>query len=493
MFNKHLIGKQVMELEISSSKNAYAIQQAISDLVWNALVSEVNQLFDTMVGKDEVVRLDRIEIDLGEIALQEGYTKTIVDQIVRLLEEKCTAAIREIHLQKQSEPYGVGNQAQQPLRSHHFRVWLYWLEHGTLPTFAVAPKTNWLEGVLETLAMEDEAIGQLKHLLKHRPMAVNRLALQHSPKDLKSLVELYTGHSQTELLDFFMEVQEFIKRNLPAAKVRSFRKIEVNLWKSVFRLVILKRAKLESKLLVQILVKQPELAMFHTEFMNKPKKYTKTYPLLSEAFQKTTLATREKENKGPVDEAVPSPLETAKGATEVQDLENNKKMASPQFFTNAGIVLLHPFLKKFFEKLKLSEGPEFKDFDSHCTAVLLLHFLAGSEDSIPDYGLILPKFLCAMPVNLPLDHTLKLSVAEKEEGINLLKAVIDHWGALGSTSPDGLREGFLLREGKLTKEQTGWKLHVEQKAMDILLDRLPWNLSIVKLPWMKEVLYVEWR
>ena len=165
---------------------------------------------------------------------------------------------------------------------------------------------------------------------------------------------------------------------------------------------------------------------------------------------------------------------------------------SPQFFQNAGVILLHPFLNTFFKQLGLLKGSAFKNVSCKSKAVLLLHFLATAKEIVPEYDLVLPKFLCEMPLNMPLDHTLKLSKKEKEAANQLLEAAIDHWGALGKSSPDGLREGFLMREGKLVKEQSGWKLYVEQKAQDLLLDKLPWNLSIIKLPWMKEILKVEW-
>uniref|UniRef100_UPI0035938511 contractile injection system tape measure protein n=1 Tax=Pricia sp. TaxID=2268138 RepID=UPI0035938511 len=168
-------------------------------------------------------------------------------------------------------------------------------------------------------------------------------------------------------------------------------------------------------------------------------------------------------------------------------------MESPQFLKNAGVALLHPFLSSFFRKLKLVDVVEFKNFKSQSKAVLLIHFLATGEEKPKEYETLLPKLLCGMPVNLPLDHTLKLTKKEKKEADQLLQAAIDHWGALGNTSPDGLREGFLMRDGKLENGPTGWKLYVEQKAQDILLDKLPWNLSMIKLPWMKEILWVEWR
>ena len=66
-----------------------------------------------------------------------------------------------------------------------------------------------------------------------------------------------------------------------------------------------------------------------------------------------------------------------------------------------------------------------------------------------------------------------------------------HWGALKSTSIDGLRNSFLMRNGKLSKEEI-WQLTVENKAWDVLLAQLPWGISMVKTPWMEELLYVHW-
>ena len=112
----------------------------------------------------------------------------------------------------------------------------------------------------------------------------------------------------------------------------------------------------------------------------------------------------------------------------------------------------------------------------------------------PEYQLVLPKFLCGMPLNAPIDHFIEIEMTERTESENLIRAAVDHWEALGKASPDWLREMFLQRDGKLEKRETGWRLSVERKAQDILLDRLPqgWGLGIVKLPWMNELLRVDW-
>jgi len=73
-----------------------------------------------------------------------------------------------------------------------------------------------------------------------------------------------------------------------------------------------------------------------------------------------------------------------------------------------------------------------------------------------------------------------------------LIAVINHWEVLKNTSADGLREAFLQRRGKLSRVDGGWLMQVEQRAIDVLLNKLPWGISIIKLPWMNEMLFVEW-
>ncbi|NET37776.1 MAG: hypothetical protein F6K19_38180, partial [Cyanothece sp. SIO1E1] len=126
-------------------------------------------------------------------------------------------------------------------------------------------------------------------------------------------------------------------------------------------------------------------------------------------------------------------------------------------------------------------------------AIALLHYLATGQTGVPEYALVLPKLLCGWPLNEPVLSGLALPEAALAEGENLLQTVINYWDVLKNTSPDGLREGFLQRQGKLTRtDMDDWKLRVEQQSIDILLGRLPWGLSMVKLPWMMDILVVEW-
>jgi hypothetical protein len=160
------------------------------------------------------------------------------------------------------------------------------------------------------------------------------------------------------------------------------------------------------------------------------------------------------------------------------------------YIDNAGLVLLHPFLPRFFEHLGVAAAGNMLKPDH---ALALLHYLVTGQSDAPEYTLTLPKILCQIPLEAPLETKVVLAEAEKEEATALLEALIRHWAVLRNTSPDGLRDTFLIRSGKLSRRPDGdWLLQVEPKSYDILLDQLPWGIATIKLPWMQPLLWVEW-
>ncbi|MGE0665172.1 MAG: contractile injection system tape measure protein [Sphingomonadales bacterium] len=160
----------------------------------------------------------------------------------------------------------------------------------------------------------------------------------------------------------------------------------------------------------------------------------------------------------------------------------------------AGAVLLHPFLSTLFDRVGLLAGPgRFRDAAAQARAVLLVHHLATGAEDAPEPETILFKLLCGMAIAEPVPHRIALTEAERTEAAALLDGVIAHWGRLGKTTPAGLRDGFLSRMGTLRRNGGGWTLSVERKGIDILLDDLPWTLSRVKTPFMRQLMAVDWR
>ena len=142
---------------------------------------------------------------------------------------------------------------------------------------------------------------------------------------------------------------------------------------------------------------------------------------------------------------------------------------------NAGLVLLHPFLKHFFINLNLLDGKKVKP-EKQDLAVHLLHYIATRNTKPSEHDLAFEKYLCNIPALQPIDKFIKLSRDQKVACDELLEAVLKHWSGLRTNAIDALRSEFLMREGKLTIKEDTHKLFVPRKTQDILLDTLPWNL-----------------
>ncbi|HEX5336880.1 MAG TPA: contractile injection system tape measure protein, partial [Gallionella sp.] len=163
------------------------------------------------------------------------------------------------------------------------------------------------------------------------------------------------------------------------------------------------------------------------------------------------------------------------------------------YIANAGAVLLTPYLPQLFRMLDLMDGPKFKDARSAERAIHLLQFAVNERCDSPEFLLVLNKILCGVVSRVPIVREIEPLAREKETIEGMLRAVIGNWSILGNTSVQGLRESFLQRRGRLQLKEEGWHLKVEQRGIDVLIDRLPWSISIIRHPWMTRPVFVEWR
>lgn len=159
---------------------------------------------------------------------------------------------------------------------------------------------------------------------------------------------------------------------------------------------------------------------------------------------------------------------------------------------NSGLILFWPFLNRLFGILSLLENGEFVNAESKNRAVYILQFLVYNEIDFPEHQLVLNKLLSGMQTHEHLSQLDKLTDEEIEAANSLLHGLINNWDKMKNTSPEGLQETFIQREGILRFETDKITLIVEQKGFDILLQSIPWNISMVKLAWMEKPIYVEW-
>ncbi|MEK8034492.1 contractile injection system tape measure protein [Ideonella sp. DXS29W] len=171
----------------------------------------------------------------------------------------------------------------------------------------------------------------------------------------------------------------------------------------------------------------------------------------------------------------------------------------PIWVGDAGQVLLAAYAERLFKQQKLIDQGRFIDAHAQARGVQCLQTLCHGPGPVDEAQTVLSRLLCGVPPAEVLPEVPPLPDDTVTLLEQLLQAVIAHWKAVGHTSVAGLRESFLRREGRLLRDKTPagdpprWRLRVQTRGFDVLLDRLPWSFQTIRLPWMQGALHVEWR
>jgi len=182
---------------------------------------------------------------------------------------------------------------------------------------------------------------------------------------------------------------------------------------------------------------------------------------------------------------------TEKNIIPEKQIQDNKHRGEEGIFiNNAGLILLYPYLSAFFTKLGCIENKN--EISLPTKSLFALHLACTGKDEAAEWELVLPKILCGIDLDAPVETHFNFSMDDKNEINDLLVSIIKNWPALKNSSPNALRETFLQRDGKLMWHNNQWRLQVAANSVDVLLDKLPWGIGFIKLPWMPHPIMTEW-
>jgi hypothetical protein len=456
---QHIIKKQIINLSIDKKIDAFHLQQRISVEFWSKIVPLLEKIFDAVSLENETISLDKLEIDVGMINVKQIEKGNFEEVVFKKINEQLT-----------SLKYGSASKikaVKEPTQLSISGQWIFYMRHGYLPWNTLKINAEWYKNILESFASDSIAINNLRNLINNDPNALERIVLQNREAFLKSLIETLTAENQKVLPGKINEIAGLIYEKNQFKRTEK-KELKQKLWRHVLKYAAssathLKSSKIVGLLLINNFPMEDMGINKMTDFLLKNK--------IDPALLKNGL------NEKDID--TPSEIEQI----------NEEGI----FVTNAGIILLHPFLNLFFSNLHLVYEGSFVNKTTHQKALCLLHYLATGNSEPEEHELAIPKVLCAYPLEIPVSKLVKLTSNELNEGESVMESAIGQWEILKSTSPDGLREGFLKRNGKLFTKNGSMHLQMEASSIDMLLDYLPWNLSVIKLPWMKEVLNVTWR
>lgn len=495
---RHVIQRQILELQVSANQDPVKLKTRISHLCRQQLIPLIEAYCNQLSDSDTLIRIDRLELDLGEINLD-----TLEQDLVQQVEHRLSVDLAQKKtkqtphppstLETEDIPHNATPQSPTNAIDANLELFHQFLHTGRLP---------WWSEALDSTALEErfnktltQAPNRLKTLLQQglkQEKILQRFVYQFSEPMLMTALKLLAPNCHSPLCSYLSDLQ-ILKPYVLSWQGITPDQLKQTIWQGLFPQLFN-----QPTFTPEILIKGNLLHLA----IQLPGSEASLLQNLKTAI--STLATTDVVLKSPLPNILsqlqPQASQTIslpRTVSNLQNLEEQTDIRLPDqsddsiYIQNAGLVILWPFIERFFEKLELVQSGQFSTPQISYHAVLLLQHLVDASTESPEHKLPLNKLLCGIDLLDPIPAQLSLTETEQTECENLLTAVIHNWSALGNMSIDGLRRAFLQREGLLTPDYGNWLLRTERQTHDILLDQLPWSIRVVKLPWMDRILHVD--
>lgn len=451
-----IIRKERIKIRTSDEQYALQVRKELTDSLQVDIVTMMENVFTQFESPDVYVNIDKLKIDLGTIT-----SKDFEQHFVQLVEEKLTRELKKQFphtnpgFRDSSFDENSSSQFSQP-GQQSLNALLYFLEKGIYPWW-------YKEGIRQT---PEELL--------------NNLTIDETDTLILTILSGRKRLSDEEL-------ENIIKRlfiHLPKTKNESVVRQLLNLHNSTF----LTRNTLE------IIKNKDDLKQIYA--ISERDFYTQLFQfLLSENIEAgiNTIENFIKElEHQQTNNAEPASAEKEKRNVKRKEQDNSEKEEGI-YVSNAGLILLHPFLQPFFaEAGLLDEKNQFISIKAQQKAAVLLYYLQSGNEEYKEWEMALNKIICGMQYDDLVPDGILITEKEKEESRSLLQAVVNYWEALKGASIESLQNTFFLREGKITWKEGHWLLQVERTGFDILIERLPWGLGTIKFPWLQHLIFTEW-
>lgn len=484
--NRHRIQRQVLELTVGDAAAAPGIQEQLARACREPLLAGMTSVFDVVAPAHELLRLERLEIDVGRIEGDDWapeFERRLLAELGRQLESRAAEAKRERAT------------AIAEAGGGEFEVFVFFLRHGRLPWWGGAPDPGWSTAFEPADARRIEA---LRALLHEEPRALTRLIDALDDETLETLVA-----GAGPLRNCTLALRELRPSDSPVLTHRW----RLEFWSAVLAWSIAPRDAGTGAALVHALMaercklameqsrQRPDAVSGYTGGDAVPFIRPVNVAALPALWREWCEAAFEETERTPP--AAPAEDKFVQAAS-VPDRQRRPRGSEVEPATReiiylpcAGILLLHPFLETLFHDRGLLEGRRFVDDEARQRGTRLLGYLATGHAETPEYELGFAKLLTGVDLEAPVERAW-LEEPDITACGALLDAVLGHWTALRSSSVAWLRSQFFLRDGKLETVDGGHRVTVERRAQDVLLARLPWGFGVISLPWLSDRIFVQW-
>ncbi|MCD0480728.1 hypothetical protein LPB90_19980 [Chryseobacterium sp. LC2016-29] len=497
MKQDHIIQKVFVEITVNNKEKALSIKDDISSFLSIDVFPEIEKYIKDLEYKldDYTLQIPHLELNLD--VKNSSLNTELKDKITQLFKEELSEITKPIESSDQktendSKAYLIDNQEKA------IQTFIYFLEKGNMPWWnsstngiaflepavfntlilnnnfqkriiSVLPKQNVQERIINQLS--DEQIAQLcLSILKNKELKINLNV---------DIIEYISKLNHAERQIVWRLVLNVLSQHLSSsnANLREYllqQIVKIESASTVFSKTKNKHENLKTAVKIFPFIKEDEIF----ESIESIRKNQKEKSDNSKAQKETVHQKNKTFNENLIQD-------------DDNELSQNDGENDGQYVQNAGLILIHPFVKTFFEHCELLHPKTQQLIDPELCAHLL-HYIATGKINAPEYDMVFEKFLCNIPMQQTINRHIKLSRKHKTQAKNVIESVQHNWSSMKKSSVALLQNEFFQRPGKLVVTDHDYTLTVEQKTQDILLKNLGWGLSLVKLPWKKKFMFVNW-
>lgn len=486
MKQDHIIQKVFVEITVNNKEKALNIKDDInvflSTDVFPAIEKHINALEHQLAG--HTLQISRLELNLD--VTNSSLNTELKDKIAQLFKEEVSEIITPIlhanpKTENDSDVYLINNQEKR------VEAFIYFLERGSLPWWNSDRKgVTFLEPTaFDSLILTPNFVKSILPVLSKQSVQ-DRMISQLSNGQIAQLCAAILKDKE-------------LKISLEADIIRFISKLSYNTRIIVWRLVLNVVSEYfnpSNKNLREYLLQQ--IATIETAGLSQIKNSRQNWKTVARIFpfmKENEIFECIKNNAADPHENAATSMETIRQNERVYQKDTTIYDAiskdNEQYIQNAGLILIHPFIKTFFEDCSLLHPNTQQLLDPELGAHLL-HYIATGNTNAPEYDMVFEKFLCNIPVNQTINRHIKLSHKHKAQAKKVIESVQHNWPPMKAASAALLQNEFFQRSGKLVATDYDYNLTIERKAQDILLDKLAWGIGLFKLPWQEKFIFVNW-
>ncbi len=500
------IRKQTLLFNYNGKADGFALQKEVSDWCNFTLIPEIERQLDFINLGENYLEIDKLEIEASVDSTD--WQQKINDELIFSLKQKLSdykPTLSEITEEIATKKAKLDD------------LILFYFENGYMPWWGKALLDDDFKTVFRNWILEDLSVGRAEFIQVQLERIISKNVVERIinqvPQKLffRFLRNIYRRSSEI-LSQFESFFEELILKNLSPENEKFIVKA---VYGHVLKIAVKSQGQIESDSILPFLYRELKAIPVSGKILKPQPVETKKSPnplkgawqelLIGESKKKKIESETEKQAtvKNFQEESEPEEITHEKQLQysklidrllnpDLEQIDKDELVAELQegiFIDNAGAVIFAAFIPALFKKLELENDGKIVKPD---LAALIVQFCVSGKIQIDEYDLVLPKILCGLDIEYPVNTNLVLTEEQLTEANEMLQALIEYWSVLKDTSVEGLRESFFKRSGKLSMVNNEWVLVVDQRPYDMLLERLPWSISMIKLPWMKNLLKTEW-